>query len=339
MGSRTSSGSPVTSAGLPGGAAGGDDPEPGAPSSAATSCPPGATLSPNDDARAIARAVIRRYLDEFAHEEAAARTGELEAVHRLHVATRRLRSALRLFGPVLPAATVTAAAEGFAWLGRGVGAVRDLDVLTLAVTARGAVLDARSRDALAPLQRVIDGRREGALSALVAQLDLPRTRRLLARLGALADGRPAARGAVPLGDVARTLLRPLLRGVLRAGRALDDAAPPPALHRVRVRIKELRYAYETLQPGDHGRRVRRRMARLQDVLGEHQDAVTQSAWLRTTAVAVPLPVDTVLAMGAIIHVLHLRAGKRRRRFAGAWRRFDRPRMHRALIEGVVREAP
>lgn len=240
---------------------------------------------------------------------------------------------------MLPHATSVTAADGFAWLGRGVGAVRDLDVLALAVTERGRPLEEGSRDALAALARVIAERRAAALAALAAQLDAPRTRRLLARLGALADRRPAARGAVALGDVARGLLRPLLRGVLRAGRALDVDAPAPALHRLRVRIKELRYACETLRPlaGDDGRRMRRRLTRLQDVLGEHQDAVTQAAWLRATAIAVPLPAETVLAMGAIVHALHRRARKRRARFVRAWRRVDRPRTRRALIDALARE--
>ncbi len=234
---------------------------------------------------------------------------------------------------------MTSAADGFAWLGRGVGAVRDLDVLSLAVTARGRALDEPSRDALASLARFVGERRGDALAGLAAQLDAPRTRRLLARVGALADGRPPARGAVPLGAVARGLLRPLLRGVLRAGRAIDDDAPAATFHRLRVRIKDLRYACETLQPlaGDALPRVLRRLSRLQDVLGEHQDSVTQAAWLRATAIAVPLPPDTVLAMGAVVHALHRRARRRRARFARAWRRFDRPRTRHAVIDDMARE--
>jgi CHAD domain-containing protein len=124
---------------------------------------------------------------------------------------------------------------------------------------------------------------------------------------------------------------------LRSGQALDDDATAPRLHRLRVRVKELRYACETMRPlGDERLdEVIHELERLQDVLGEHQDCVTQSAWLRTVAGTMPLPTETLLAIGAVIHRLDRRARKRRRRFRTAWRRIDRPRTRRAVIEGTA----
>ncbi len=232
---------------------------------------------------------------------------------------------------------VAAGDDGLPWIGRAVGAVRDLDVLSAALADQGGRLDPRSRDALAPLARVIAERRAGALAALGTQLDSPRVRRLLVRLGTVAAGTPPTRGAVRLGEVAPALLRPMLRGVLRAGAGLDVDAPAPRLHRLRVRVKELRYACETMRPlGDQRLDgVIRQLERLQDVLGDHQDCVTQAAWLRTVAGAMPWPTDTLLAMGAVLHALDRRARKRRRRFRKAWRRIDRPRTRRAVLDGTA----
>lgn len=280
--------------------------------------------------------MLRAQLADYAREEPRARAGDVEGLHRLRVATRRLRASLGLFAPLLPAGVVAAGDDGLPWIGRAIGAVRDLDVLASALAKRSGKLDARSRDALAPLTRVIAERRAGALAALGTQLDSPRIRRLLVRLGAVADGTPPARGAVRLGEAAPTLLRPVLRGVLRAGASLDVDAPAARLHRLRVRVKELRYACETMRPlGDERLdAVIGRLERVQDVLGDHQDCVTQAAWLRTAAGATPLPTDTLLAIGAVVHTLERRARKGRRRFRKAWRRLDRPRTRRAILEGT-----
>src|SRR5439155_283091 len=59
----------------------------------------GLVLSPDDGAAVAARVVVRFHLRAFVRVEPAARAGEVEPVHQLRVATRRLRTALRLFAP------------------------------------------------------------------------------------------------------------------------------------------------------------------------------------------------------------------------------------------------
>ena len=59
-----------------------------------------------------------------------------------------------------------------------------------------------------------------------------------------------------------------------------------ALHEVRIRAKRCRYAAELVEPGDRPAAratSRARCARVQDVLGEHQDAVVADAWLAKAA--------------------------------------------------------
>ena len=56
--------------------------------------PAGLVLSPDDSAATAAHAVLRFHLRAFAGAEPAARAGEIEPVHQLRVATRRLRAAL-----------------------------------------------------------------------------------------------------------------------------------------------------------------------------------------------------------------------------------------------------
>ncbi|MGA8568903.1 MAG: CHAD domain-containing protein, partial [Candidatus Binataceae bacterium] len=56
-------------------------------------------------------------------------TGDVEAIHRLRVATRRLRAALRMLREVAPNDEAESAADELGWLCGAIGAVRDLDVL------------------------------------------------------------------------------------------------------------------------------------------------------------------------------------------------------------------
>lgn len=294
-------------------------------------------LARDDPADAAARAVLRFHLRAFAREAVGARAGEVEAIHQLRVATRRLRAGLRLFAPILPVAPVAAAREDLAWLGRAIGAVRDLDVLALALGARARRLDGEMRDALGPLERIIRERRAAAHATLVDALDSPRGRAVADRLRALAQGGPSHR-ETPLGKLAPGLLQPLVAAVERAGRRVGRDTAPEDLHRLRVRVKRLRYALETLR-GLGGRRVAKvvkRLARVQEVLGELQDAVTQRAWLMRWADTEVVPAPTLLAAGALVHRLGRRATRQRRRFLRRWKRVDLDRLARLVRGGTSR---
>ena len=74
--------------------------------------------------------------------------------------------------------------------------------------------------------------------------------------------------------------------------------------------------------------------RLQDALGEHQDAVTHAAWLRAVAGSAQLRPATLLAMGALVDRLERRAARLRVRVGGLWRRFDRRRLRATLLESL-----
>jgi CHAD domain-containing protein len=112
--------------------------------------------------------------------------------------------------------------------------------------------------------------------------------------------------------------------VRRAGRRLEADSAPADFHRLRVRVKRLRYALETLcgVGGKPVRRLLRELEALQDVLGDGQDAVTQTAWLRRYAGGESVRPATLLPVGAAMQALARRGGKRRRRGYKAWRRLD-----------------
>ncbi|HLY37378.1 MAG TPA: CHAD domain-containing protein [Candidatus Binatia bacterium] len=285
---------------------------------------PRLVLSPDDDAILAARATVRFHLRAFAAVEEDARAGEVEAVHQLRVATRRLRAALRLFEPVLPARFVRSAEEDLGWLADAIGAVRDRDVLYVALKTLATRLEPELRKAFGPVGAALHDERTAALETLETALDSDKCRRLLARLGAFVEGQTGSAAPRRLGDAAPALVTPLVRAVRRAGRRLEAGSLPADFHRLRVRVKRLRYALETLcgVGGKPVRRLLRELEAVQDVLGEGQDAVTQTAWLRRYADGERVRPATLLPVGAAMQALARRGGKRRRKGFKAWRRLD-----------------
>jgi CHAD domain-containing protein len=289
-------------------------------------------LSPDDGAVLAARAVMRFHLRAFTLVEDDARAGEVEPVHQLRVATRRLRATLRLFAPLLPATFVEGMHRELAWVARAIGPVRDLDVLLEAVKARATRLDPALRKELGPVGIAVHDQRDVALAGLSEALGSSRCRRLLGRLHAFAESQARARRHQRLGAAAPGLLQPLVRAVRGAGRRLGPDSLPADFHRLRVRVKRLRYALETMRAlgGKPVRRLLGELEELQDILGGSQDAVTQIAWLRAYASARGTPPSSLLPVGALIQALARRGEKRRRRGLKAWRKLDRS----GLLEAV-----
>jgi len=288
------------------------------------------SIDPAVKAAAIAIVVQLRAMTAE-HDRAA--SGDVEAIHRLRVATRRLRAALRMLREVAPGDEAESAADELGWLCGAIGAVRDLDVLAQMLEDRATRLETDFIRALAPLSGTIRRQRAVEQERLVAALESERYRGLVQRLGAVAS-EPAA-DSVTLGAVAARLVRPQLRAMLRAGAGLDEASPPEALHRLRVRAKKLRYALEPLRAvgGKPTRRMLRRLERVQERVGLYHDTATAAAWLRGWAdEAHDAPPTAMMAAGALIHSLERRIRRLRARSLKTWRRAEMEELARAVLE-------
>jgi CHAD domain-containing protein len=256
-----------------------------------------------------------------------------EFLHDLRVAVRRTRSVLKLASSVLPPATVSRYRPEFKWLGDLTTPARDFDVYLLGYPAMAGALVAAPTEQLAPFRGYLERERAAAHSALARGLRSARFARFaadwradLGRIAAAAPGRPeAARFA------ARRIERAHKR-VLSDGAQIDAGSPPPALHELRKRCKELRYLLEVFaslhSPAEQWRAVNELKA-LQDCLGEFQDTEVQHAELRQFAARMmaerSAPADTLLAMGEIAATLARRQSSARAEFAGWFADFASPR--------------
>ncbi|HTU01120.1 MAG TPA: CHAD domain-containing protein, partial [Candidatus Sulfotelmatobacter sp.] len=217
-------------------------PEPGAP-------PPDALrLSAQDPLAVAARKVVGQQAWKLAANlHGALEDADPEYVHDLRVATRRLRSALRLFADVLgPRRSESLRAET-RWVGELLGRVRDLDVFLLNLTEHAArVGDAASVAAL--LVEELQRQRRAAREALEAALASRRFQALRHHLEALAASppprRPRGAQGLPVAWAAPAMIWKAQARVLRLGRSIGPESPAADLHRLRILFKRLRYACE-----------------------------------------------------------------------------------------------
>ena len=284
-----------------------------------------------DDAAAAVQAAIANGVRRVILNDSRTRLGEMEPLHQMRVGTRRLRSDLRTFRPLLDREWAESLRTELGWLGGSLGAVRDLDVLIERLRREGADLAPRLDGLLAALER----RRRRARTALLADLSSPRYVELLDRLvDAANEPKLSERAQRP----AATTLPPLVacsgRKLARAGRSLGPDSPDAELHRVRVLAKRARYAAEAVAPalGGDARRgatsFARRAAKVQDVLGELQDSVVAAGTIEAFAAGRSGDASLALAAGRMLERESRARSAARAAFPQAWRKLDRPKRRR-----------
>jgi triphosphatase len=261
-----------------------------------------ATIEPGDAIGQVALAILRRQFTALLAKEPGTRLGDdVEELHDMRVATRRLRAAISLFAESLPAEAERLRPE-LAWLGQTIGVVRDLDVQLEQLDEWADRLPVPDREALQPLREVLEAEREQAREEMLQALDSPRYTSLLRRFGAMLRSRSGVRTAAARAAAPELIVR-RHRALQKARKRARPDAEPAAYHRLRIAAKRYRYALEFLSdvyPGETKRLITRVVA-LQDLLGAYQDAYVATARLRDLARerAGVLPSETVFAMGEL----------------------------------------
>ena len=284
--------------------------------------------------------VVLTYLDAQAAKigvlDLAVRRDKPDAVHKLRVTVRRLRSALQSFTPIVPEAETEHLRAELKWLGGVLGAARDHEVLAehlhagLKAVPMELVLgpaQARVTAHFAPLEA-------SSRRAVLDALDSARYRALRAELGALLDSPPLTPGAAePAGKalppaVGRAYRR-TDRRMRRADRIPAGQAHDVALHETRKAAKRARYAAEVAEPalgketGRKARRFARRMKDVQSTLGAHQDAVIARTAAREIGVQAHLAGENAFSFGVLQERAHRQAIACANEAHRAWRRAHR----------------
>ncbi len=268
-------------------------------------------------ATVLGRALATSTAALVAHDPGVRLDDDPESLHQARVATRRLRSTLRVFRPLVDERWVTDLRTELDWLAETLGAVRDADVLLDRFTHDVGLLGESDQ---ATGQRLLDTLRRDRARHHELLLVAMQSSRYAILLDLLAAAAQRPRLLLPIDDTDDVeVLRGLVRAPLRHLRRAVAAAPPTptdeTLHKLRILTKRARYAIEAVSVA-FGRRARghaRGLARLQDVLGAHHDTVVATAWLREQAGLDP-------TVGLVAGQLMALERERAATAAGAWHR-------------------
>ena len=227
-------------------------------------------------------AYVSEQYAEMLRQEKRLLAGESDAIHKMRVSTRRLRSVLASYRRLLPEEPAGRIRAELKWLAQLLGAARDAQVMR----HRMQELVAAQPDELVrgPVSERIDAeltaRYNDAVKAIHRELDADRYSALVQELGVLLED-PQLTG--PAGKPARKVGRRLIRRYLhRLRRRVREARNEPydaqraeIFHEARKDAKRLRYAAEAYVPvgGKRAAAMVEAAETVQKALGEHQDSV------------------------------------------------------------------
>lgn len=204
-----------------------------------------------------------------------------EGVHQMRVAMRRFRSMLRIFRPLLPPDQRVWLGSELKFLAEQLAPARDWDVFAEEIAGKAATAGA-DRKAFETFQERLNACRERSRDAVRAAIGSPRYTTFLLRASAwlarsawrdqpLSETSALLFGSIR--DFAGDALSELHRPVCKAGRNFESL-PTNDRHKLRLRVKRLRYATEffsSIYPGKAIKRYGERLSGLQDALGYLND--------------------------------------------------------------------
>jgi inorganic triphosphatase YgiF len=230
-------------------------------------------------------AVIQNALIQFIENWPALFEGDLpESVHQMRVALRRLRAALALFERAFPGAGFERFRDDAKRLANALGPARDLDVF-IALVSEGPLAVFASEPSFEVLLSASRARRRDAYRAAKEAIGAPETSRFVLELQAFVASR-GWRNALgteelpSLGRSARSLADGAIERLYRRARKLGKdmmAAEPAQRHRLRIVLKNIRYASEffgSLYDAAGVGKFIKVVGALQDALGAHNDSVS-----------------------------------------------------------------
>lgn len=219
--------------------------------------------------------LLRKRLERFTRLLQALEAGDVDAVHQVRVASRRLRELLPLLG--LEAGVARKLGRRLRKVTRELGGVRELDVLLLTLESlRGtAGHDERAIDRIAAAVRADRASAGERLAAALSPDELARLARRLER-----EGKGLERAASRSAESARAWRWIMDARIARRARAvvdgINDAGAvylPERLHVVRIAVKKLRYGVELRDESAGARRSPEQISlrQAQELLGRLHD--------------------------------------------------------------------
>jgi CHAD domain-containing protein len=276
----------------------------------------------------VVRAAVGNALARIVAHDPGVRLGDdPEDVHQARVGTRRLRSDLRTFRPLLDADWVAGIREEAGWYAALLGDVRDTEVLMERLEHQAAALPKEDAAGVKTVVARLARDRQKARLRLLEGMDSPRYTALLDRLAeaaaepVFAAAEHAGGPRQPGADALPALVRRPWRRLDKAVKELPEVPADEQLHAVRILAKHTRYAAEAAAGvmGKQATVFAKQMAAVQTVLGDHQDACVTEGWLRQTGMKTRSMKEAML-IGQLIGLQRAEAHAKRAAWPDVWAR-------------------
>jgi len=230
------------------------------------------------------RCIALNCLEHFQRNEQGLLTSkDPEFVHQARVALRRLRSAIKLFSPVLPPKFVAAYGQTWQTLGSALGEARNWDVFleeTLPPFIEAFPNDKDGKCLRKAAQRKAQSARK-SIAGLLATREYPRLLlEFTAAIYTVGQTLP-----IPLAKFARQQIARHAHKTRKLATHHSELTPPER-HKMRIAFKKLRYALEfftPLLPQNHIKQHTNSLHQLQSALGLINDHVTAETLLAREA--------------------------------------------------------
>ncbi|NIV31413.1 MAG: CHAD domain-containing protein, partial [Anaerolineae bacterium] len=251
-------------------------------------------IKPDDPMSEAGRKIFRFHYRRMLYNEPGTRLGQdIEALHDMRVATRRMRAAFRVFAPYYKPKIAARYQKGLKRTGRALGPVRDLDVFRAKIRGYLSTLPQSQQNDLDGFLAVLEAHRDSARERINTYLDSDKYTRFKERFGQFVETEGMGSRPVTFDDGepppyrVRHVAPVVIYQRLAAVRAYDewvsipDPPPPERLHSLRIACKRLRYTLEFFREvlGSDTKALIKSIVTIQDHLGSLQDAVVARALL------------------------------------------------------------
>ena len=308
-------------------------------------------VEPDDTLSEAGRKVMGYHFAQMVLHEAGTRLGEdIEELHDMRVATRRMRAAFEVFRDAFEPKAIKQHLKGLRATGRALGRVRDLDVFMEKAQQYLDTIPQEQRSGLGPLLGLWENERQDDREKMLEHLNSENyvnfKRKFLNFVST-----PGA-GARPVSETSPHIVKHIVPALIytrlaavRAYGPILDSASIEQLHSLRIEFKKLRYTLEFFREvlGEEAKELIEEIKSLQDHLGDLNDADVACSILRQfldewesrqvyrliSERENPEPVVAYLASK------HAERYFLTTTFQDAWQGFDQPEMRAKLASAVA----
>jgi CHAD domain-containing protein len=309
-------------------------------------------IKPEDTLAEAGRKVLGFHFAEMLRHEEGTRLGlDIEELHDMRVATRRMRAAIDVFEKSFEPKVIKAHLKGLRATGRALGRVRDLDVFMEKAQHYLDTLPDDRRQGLDPLLQHWQEERDQDRAEMIRHLNSKDyatfKRKFLAFLCTPGAGARSYSSEIPEPRLVEQIAPVYIYDRLAAVRAFESILPSasiPQMHALRIEFKKFRYTLEFFREvlGPEAKGIIDEVKIMQDHLGDLNDADVACQILRefldeldarqaTTAVEDRDNPEPIVAYLAARHAErhHLMIS-----FRQIWDHFNRPEVRAQLADSV-----